>query len=325
MGAGHDHHGHAHHHGHGHSHAPASYGTAFAVGITLNIAFVIIEAGAGFVADSVALIADAGHNLSDVLGLVVAWGAIQLSRRAPSKRFTYGLRRSSILAALFNAMFLLVATGAIAFEAVQRIMDPRPVEAGIVLVVASIGIVINGVTAWLFASGSHDDINIRGAFLHMLADAAVSAGVVLSALLALMTGWFWWNEIVSLLIVFWLDPVISLIIAGIIIGGTWGLLRDSVTMALDAVPSRIDAHAVEDALCDCAGVTCVHDLHIWPMSTTDVALTAHLVMPGGHPGDAALHDVAHMLEHRFGIGHATLQVETGAADVTCKQAAAHSA
>ncbi|GEP08870.1 cation diffusion facilitator family transporter [Methylobacterium gnaphalii] len=303
--AGHDHgsqdHGnHAGHaHGPGHGHAPASFGRAFAIGIALNVGFVAVEATYGVLANSVALLADAGHNLSDVLGLVVAWIATVLAKRAPSPRYTYGMKGSSILAALFNAVFLLVAVGAIGWEAIQRFGEPAPVAGKTVMVVAAAGILVNGITAWLFASGAKGDINIRGAFLHMAADAAVSAGVVLAGLVILYTGWTW------------LDPVVSLGIVAVIVWGTWGLLRDSLAMSLAAVPRGIDPAAVRRHLEALPGVIALHDLHIWPMSTTDVCLTAHLVMTGGHPGDAFLMETAQVLRERFGIGHATLQVETG--------------
>jgi cobalt-zinc-cadmium efflux system protein len=296
----HDHHDHSHAHtpGAGHVHAPTSFGAAFAIGIALNSAFVVVEAIYGYTSGSMALVADAGHNLSDVLGLMAAWTAAILSKRAPSPRFTYGLRGSSILAALFNAVFLLVAVGAIAWEAIQRLLAPEPVAEVTVMVVATIGIVINGITAWLFASGRKGDLNIRGAYLHMVADAAVSAGVVLAGLLILYTGWNW------------LDPAVSLVISGVIVWGTWSLLRDSTAMSLSAVPRGIDPHAVRDYLEQCSGVVQVHDLHIWPMSTTEVALTCHLVIPAGSPGDVWLMDVAHRLHRDFGIEHATIQVET---------------
>jgi cobalt-zinc-cadmium efflux system protein len=295
---GHAHvHEHADHEHHGRAHAPASFGTAFAVGIGLNLTFVVVEFGYGVLANSVALIADAGHNLSDVLGLVVAWIASVLTRRAPSSRYTYGLGGSSILAALFNAVLLLVAVGAIAWEAVLRLFQPEPVASGIVMIVAAVGIIVNGVTAALFASGRKGDLNIRGAFLHMLADAAVSAGVVVAGLVILYTGWLW------------LDPLASLVIVGVIVWTTWSLLRDSLAMSVDAVPASIDPHAVRSYLASCAGVAAVHDLHIWPLSTTESALTAHLVFPGGHPGDEFLAVAASELRQRFGIGHATLQIE----------------
>ena len=277
---------------------PPGFGTAFAIGIALNGAFVIVEAIYGFSSGSMALVADAGHNLSDVLGLVAAWTAAILSKRAPTPRFTYGLRASSILAALFNAMFLLVAVGAIAWEAVLRLLDPEPVAGVTVMMVATIGIAINGITAWLFAAGSKDDLNIRSAYLHMLADAAVSAGVVLAGLVILFTGWLW------------LDPLVSLVISAVIVWGTWGLLRDSMAMSLAAVPRGIDPARVRDYLERCSGVAQVHDLHIWPMSTTEVALTCHMVIPAGPPGDAYLMDVAYRLKRDFGIEHATVQIET---------------
>ena len=300
-----DHGGNAH--GPGHSHAPADFGRAFLIGTTLNIAFVLIEVVFGFATNSMALLADAGHNLSDVLGLLVAWAAATLAKKSPSERYTYGWRRSSILAALFNAVFLLVAIGAIAFEAVRRFSHPQPVEGSTVMLVAGIGVVINTVTALLFARGRKGDINIRGAYLHMAADAAVSAGVVVAGLLILKTGWTW------------IDPVASLSIAAVILLGTWGLLRDSVSMAMDAVPAGISAADVETDLAQLPGVVRVHDLHIWPMSTTEIALTCHLVMPGGHPPDTFLPDAARLLEERHGIHHTTIQIETSAED-NCEQA-----
>ncbi len=304
---------HRHHHehsNHAHSHAPTDFSRAFLIDTILNVGFVVIEAGYGIAANSVALLADAGHNLSDVLGLLVSWGAASLGKRAPTVHYTYGLRRSSILAALFNAVFLLVAIGAIAYEALGRLAAPEPVAGGVVMAVAGVGILINGVTAWLFSSGSKGDINIRGAFLHMVSDAVVSAGVVVAAFLIGVTGWLW------------LDPVTSLVIVAVIMIGTWGLLRDSVAMALDRVPDGIAPREVEAALTGLAGVTRVHDLHIWSMSTTEVALTAHLVMPGGCPGDAFLHAATDMLHDRFDIGHATLQIERNE-DAACRLEPAH--
>lgn len=289
-------HGHSHS-GASHGHAPASFGRAFLIGTLLNSGFVVVEAGYGISVNSVALLADAGHNLSDVLGLLIAWGAANLSKRKPSAHYSYGLRRTSILAALFNAVFLLIAIGAIAFEAVQRLFHPQPVEGGVIMAVAAVGIVINGITAWLFASGRKGDINIRGAFLHMAADAAVSAGVVAAGFLVIRTGWLW------------LDPATSLVIVAVILVGTWGLLRSSVAMSLDRVPEGIAPAEVDSALMALPGVTRVHDLHIWPMSTTEVALTCHLVMPDGCPGDPFLHDASAMLHDRFEIGHSTIQVE----------------
>jgi len=308
-------HGHDHHEGHshaaqGHGHAPASFGSAFAIGIGLNLAFVLVEAGYGIASNSMALLADAGHNLSDVLGLAVAWTASVLVTRPPNKKYTYGLRGSSILAALFNAVFLLVAVGAIAWEAIQRLAHPEPVAGKTVMVVAAVGIIVNGVTAWLFASGAKGDINIRGAYLHMAAGAAVSAGVVLAGFVILFTGWLW------------LDPLASLVIVGVIVWGTWGLLRDSLSMSLAAVPPGVESKAVQDYLEALPGVASLHDLHIWSMSTTETALTAHLVMPGGHPGDTFLIETCHCLAQRFNIGHATLQVETSE-DVVCALAPEH--
>lgn len=290
-----EHHGHA---GHAHSHVPQDFGSAFLIGVGLNTAFVVIEAAFGFIANSTALIADAGHNLSDVLGLVVAWIAAILARRAPTPRLTYGLRNASILAALINAVLLLLAAGAIALEAVERLVSPEPVKSLTVIVVATIGIVINGFTAWLFMGGRDTDINIRGAYLHMVADALVSVGVVIGGVVILFTG------------LSWIDPAISLIIVAVIVWGTWGLLRESTAMSLAAVPRGIDPTRVREFLLQRSGVASIHDLHIWPISTTETALTAHLVMPGGHPGDGFLIETADELKRGFGIGHATLQIET---------------
>lgn len=298
-GANHHHHDHDHGHGHGHHHyAPASFGRAFAIGIALNTAFVVVEAVYGVLAGSMALVADAGHNLSDVLSLAVAWAASVLATRPPSARFTYGYKSSSILAALFNAALLMIALGAILVETIHRLIAPQPVATGPVMVVAAIGIVINTLTALLFLRGREHDINIRGAYLHMASDAAVSAGVVgAGALIALTGAW-------------WIDPATSLVIVGVIAWGTWGLAKDSLKMGLHGVPASVDGHAVEHHLEALPGVIAVHDLHIWPMSTTETAMTAHLVMPAGHPGDAFLTSLAHTLEHDFGICHATVQIET---------------
>ncbi len=291
---------HRHDHGH-HNHAPKDFGRAFALGAALNIGFVALEAIFGVLSGSMALLADAGHNLSDVLGLLAAWGAAVLAKRAPSARFTYGLRSSSILAALGNAILLLLAVGAIAWEALRRLAEPEPVAALPVMLVAAIGILINGFTAWLFHAGRKEDINIRGAYLHMAADALVSLGVVLAGALILFTGWTF------------VDPVASLIIVAIIVWGTWSLLRQSAGMALHGVPDGVDPGAVRSFLLTQSGVTGVHDLHIWPMSTTEIALTCHLRVPAGHPGDAFLAKLAHDLDHGFAIRHATIQVETGEA------------
>jgi cobalt-zinc-cadmium efflux system protein len=294
----HDHGDHGRSGGHGHVHAPASFGKAFAIGIALNAGFVVLEVVYGLLSNSVALLADAGHNMSDVLGLAVAWAAAVVLKRAPTQRFTYGLGGTSILAALFNASFLLVIVGGLSWEAIGRFWDPQPIAGKTVMIVAAIGIVINGVGAWLFASGREGDLNIRGAFAHMAADALVSAGVVVAALVIALTGWIW------------LDPAVSLIINAIIIWGTWGLLRDSVTMSLAAVPARLESQKVGAFLSAATGVQEIHDLHIWSMSTTETALTAHLVMPGGHPGDSFLVDLCEQVRERFRIGHATFQVET---------------
>jgi cobalt-zinc-cadmium efflux system protein len=298
----------AHDHHHAHDHGAKDYSRAFALGVTLNLGFVLIEAVFGFLAGSVALVADAGHNLSDVLGLLLAWGAARLSVLKPTRRRTYGFRRSSILAALLNALVLLAAVGAIVWEALQRLIEPAPVATGTVVWVAAVGIAINTGTALLFLSGRKDDLNIRGAFLHMAADAVVSLGVVVAALGIMATGWLW------------LDPLTGLVIAVVITLGTWGLLREAVDLALDAVPSGIDREAVERFLSGLPGVQEVHDLHIWAMSTTETALTAHLVRPGP-ADDALLAEAAHELHARFGIDHTTLQVEAG--DRSCHLAPAH--
>ncbi|GAB5348158.1 cation diffusion facilitator family transporter [Alteriqipengyuania sp. 357] len=295
---GHDHsHDHSHGHAGGHSHAPADFGRAFAIGVALNTVFVVVEATFGYISGSMALVADAGHNLSDVLGLLIAWGASAAAKRPPSPRFTYGLKSSTILAALANAALLMIAIGAILFETVDRLMNPVEPEGWTMIWVAGIGIVINTATALLFVSGRKDDLNIRGAFLHMAADALVSVGVVIAGAAILLTG------------AVWLDPVTSLVILAVIGWGTWGLARDSLKLGLLGVPEGVDEAAVRATLESEPGVTEVHDLHIWPMSTTETALTAHLVMPEGHPGDAFLAEVAHRLSHDHKIGHATLQIE----------------
>ncbi|WP_413788772.1 cation diffusion facilitator family transporter [Acidisoma sp.] len=291
----------------GHVHAPASFGRAFLIGIILNIGFVVAEVVFGLLGGSVALLADGAHNLTDVLGLGAAWLATVLARRPPTARFTYGLGRSTILAALTNGVLLLLATGAILLEAVERLVTPAPVAGVTVMIVAAVGIVINGVTAWLFASGSKGDINIRGAFQHMLADALVSVGVVVAALLISVTGW---NRI---------DPLVSIIIAIVIVAGTWSLLRQSLSMTMDAVPDGVDAAAVRGYLRSLPGVSEVHDLHIWSMSTTETALTGHLVMPGNHPGDVFLRETCEHLHSRFRIGHSTLQIEIDG-EVACRLA-----
>lgn len=324
----HDHHDHDHddhagqdHKGQGHSHAghqhatpPAGFDSAFAIGSLINAAFVVGEIIFGLSAHSVALLADAAHNLGDVLGLLLAWWAVSLGRRVPTRSRTYGLGRSSILASLTNAVVLLVGVGGITVEAVRRLMDGVPAgEVGgqTVMIVAAIGIAINGFTAWLFARGRKGDLNVRGAFLHMAADAAVSAGVVVSGLVILLTGWSW------------LDPLVSLAIAALILVSTWGLLRDSVNLALDKVPEHIDVEQVQAYLASLPGVSEVHDLHIWALSTTQTALTAHLVVPSGSQNDALLHEVSRTLATRFDIGHATVQVEQGDHQEPCQLAPAH--
>ncbi len=290
--------GHDHDHVHGHSHLPGRFGIAFAIGTALNLGFVIVEVIYGVFADSLALIADAGHNMSDVLGLLLAWGATILARRPPTERRTYGYRSSSILAALFNAILLLIAVGGITWEAVRRFAAPAPVTGQIVIWVAVGGICINGATALMFMSGRKHDINIRGAFMHMLADAFVSLGVVVSGIVIVMTGWLW------------VDPVISLVIAGVITWGTWGLLRDSINLALHAVPHGIEMAEVKRYLASLPHVTEVHDLHVWPMSTTETALTAHLVRDVNECDCELLEQACLYLHREFEIQHATIQFET---------------
>jgi cobalt-zinc-cadmium efflux system protein len=316
----HDHaheHGHSHGHNHDHKHSaigghhhhlPASFDRAFAIGITLNTLFVIAETIYGLRANSLSLVADAGHNLGDVLGLAMAWAATALARRQPTERRTYGLRRFSVLAAMANAGVLLVTVGAIAWEAIQRLRHPDTVATTTVMVVATLGIAINLITALGFMRGKNDDLNIRGAFLHMLGDAATSAGVVVAALLIALTGRDW------------IDPVVSLVISALIAWSTWSLARDSVNLALDAVPKHIDPAAVRAHLARLDGVTEVHDLHIWAMSTTDVALTAHLLRPCGCNDDAVISDATRTLAKDFGIGHVTLQIERGLVEFPCGQA-----
>jgi cobalt-zinc-cadmium efflux system protein len=304
----HHHHDHSHAHGHaGHSHAPDSFGFAFAVGVVLNAGFVAAEVIFGYAANSLALISDAVHNFSDVIALLLAWAAVWLARKRPTQQHTYGYRRASILAALINAGLLLIAVGGIAVEAINRIREPADVAGWTVVLVATLGIVVNGGTALLFMRGRHGDLNIRGAYLHMAADAGVSLGVVVAAFAIMLTGWQW------------VDPAISLCIAAVVLASGWGLARDSVNLALDGVPKGIELADVKDYLGQLQGVTEVHDLHIWAMSTNETALTAHLVRPGGYE-DSFLHGVCEELSHRFKIHHATLQIEAGS-DV-CKLAPA---
>ena len=297
----HDHHAHSHDHGHssgghGHAHAPTDFGTRFLWAAALNAAFIIAEIVYGLKANSLALLADAGHNFSDVISLVLSWAAWWLAKKKPVAGFTYGFRGASIMAALFNAILLMVAVGGIIWEAVQRFSGHETVQGDIVMWVAGAGILVNGFTAWLFAQGQ-SDLNIKAAFAHLAADAVVSAAVVIAGLAMLLTGWAW------------LDPTLSIVVSLVIVWGTWGLLRDSVRLSLQGVPPHIDFGKVKAFLCGLPGVTDVHDLHIWGMSTTEVALTAHLTMPGGHPGDAFLHDLAEELEHHHSIIHTTVQIE----------------
>jgi len=299
-------HGHAGHH---HTHAPADFGFAFAVATILNIALVAAQVVFGLTANSIALLADAGHNFGDVLGLLLAWGAHTAARWQPTERFTYGFRSASILSALLNAVTLLVATGAIAWEAVRRLPDPGEVGGLTVMVVAGIGLIVNAASAWLLMGG-RGDLNVRGAFLHLAADAAVSAGVVVAGAAILLTGWGW------------IDPVVSLAICAVIVWGTWGLLRESARLSLAAVPDEVDLGAVRLYLEGLGGVRSVHDLHVWAMSTTENALTAHLVMPDGHPGDAFIAEVSRELGQRFRIAHPTFQIELGDAGA-CALAPAH--
>jgi cobalt-zinc-cadmium efflux system protein len=295
-------HGHAHHHGGGHHHhAPANMGRAFAIGVTLNLAFVLAEGGAGLWTRSLALLADAGHNLSDVLALLLAWGAIVLARRAPAGRRTYGLRKGTVLVSLANAVLLLLAVGAIVTEAVHRLAQPANVDTDLVMLIAGFGVVVNGLTAMLFMRGSQSDLNVRAAFLHMAADAGVSLAVVAGAFVLSLTG------------LLWIDPALSLVIAAVILLGTWGLLRDSVDLALDAAPRGIDVDEVRAWLAALPGVERVQDLHVWALSTTETALTAHLLRPNNPDADGFLIEACEGLEHRFRIGHVTLQVQTDAA------------
>ena len=280
-----------------HSHHHQDFGRAFAFGVLLNTGFIVAEVVFGLLSHSLSLLADAGHNLADVMGLLMAWAAINLGRRSPTERFTYGLRRTSVLAALFNAILLLVGVGAIAAEAIRRLSHPEPVLGLTMIWVAAAGVIVNGVTAWMFASGRKGDLNIRGAFLHMAADAAVSLGVVVAGIVILRTGWSW------------LDPISSLVIVAIILLGTWGLLRDSVSLVLDAVPRGIDPGAVKNFLEQLPGVAEIHHLHVWGLSTTETACTAHVVKREPQLDDQLLKEIAHELHDRFGIEHTTIQFE----------------
>jgi len=296
--AHHDHHGHSHE---GHSHAPANFGNAFAIAIALNVGFVAVEAVYGFIANSMSLLADAGHNLSDVLGLVVAWAAAVMARRAPSPQFTYGLKKAPILAALANSLFLLVAVGAIGAEAIRRLIHPSAAQGETIMIVAAVGVAVNAISAMLFVRGQHD-LNIRGAFLHMAADAGVSIAVIFAGLVILLTGQQW------------VDPVMSLAVAVVIIWGSIGLFKESVWMSLAGVPAGIDIDQVEAALAELDGVEAVHDLHVWPLSTTETALTAHIVTVQADYPDALLGRARAMLHDRFLIEHSTIQVERDHSD-----------
>ena len=292
-----DHHDHDHGHGHGHHHHVAPGDAHYGIAIALNLAIVAIEAGAGVFANSTALVADAGHNLSDVLGLVLAGGAMWLARRPAQGQRTYGFGKATVLAALINGIVLMLVSGGIVVEAVQRLMKPETIQPGIVMITAGIGVVINTATALMFMRGRKGDVNVRGVFLHMAGDALVSVGVIVSAGLIALTHWTW------------LDPVTSIAIVLVIVAGTWGLLRESVDMALDAAPAGADVPAIQAFLSECAGVTEVHDLHVWAMSTTEMALTAHLVRPDRDEEESFRQGVAKALERRFGVRHATLQIE----------------
>lgn len=296
------------HQGHHHHHAPPDYSRAFAAGVVLNVGFVVLEAVYGFLSDSLALLTDAGHNLSDVMGLLLAWGAAALAKKRPSARRTYGYSRATIIASVASGLLLMGAVGAIGWEAVNRLFEPARPAGMTMIVVAGIGVVINTATALFFISGKDHDLNIRGAFLHMAADAGISLGVVVSGALILFYGWYW------------VDPVISLFIAAAIFFSTWGLLRDSLNLSLDAVPRNVDPGAVRDYLNGLPGVQAIHDLHIWPMSTTDTALTAHMVMDVFPESDEFLGEVANELGRRFGIGHPTIQLERAGSAVFCRQA-----
>jgi cobalt-zinc-cadmium efflux system protein len=292
---------------HHHHHAPPDYNRAFAAGVVLNLAFVVVEAVFGVLSDSLALLTDAGHNLSDVLGLLLAWGAAALAGKRPSTRRTYGYSRATIIASLFSGLLLMGAVGAIGWEAFNRLLEPAEPAGKTIMIVAAIGVVINTATALLFLSGKDSDLNIRGAFLHMAADAAVSLGVVASGALILFFG------------LGWIDPLISLVIAGVILLSTWGLLRDSLNLAVDAVPRHVDPEAVRAYLSGLPGVLAIHDLHIWPMSTTDTALTAHMVMGDFPADDRFLSDIAIVLQERFAIKHPTIQLERHDSEVVCRQ------
>jgi cobalt-zinc-cadmium efflux system protein len=292
-------------HSHSHSHSYINYSKAFAWGIALNIVYIIVEAVYGFIINSMALIADAGHNLSDVLGLLLAWGAAILAKRLPTEKRTYGFRKSTILAALFNAIILLIAVGAILIESLNRFVKPEPVVGDVMIIVAGVGVIINTVTALLFLKGRKDDLNIKGAFLHMAADAGVSLGVVITGIIITYTN------------IYILDPVISIVIVLVIVIGTWGLLKDSLNLSMDAVPDKINIESVKKYLKELPGVVEVHDLHIWAMSTTETALTVHLVIPDEQKDDKFLGKICNQLHNKFGIEHSTVQIEKNAQTASC--------
>jgi cobalt-zinc-cadmium efflux system protein len=289
-----------------HSHHHTNYNKAFIIGITLNVIYILVEVFYGLMINSMALIADAGHNFSDVLGLLLAWGAAYLAKTATTEKRTYGFRKSTILAALFNAILLMIAVGAISIEAVRKLISPEPVQGLTMMAVAGVGVIINGITAFLFMKGRKEDLNIKGAFLHMAADAGVSLGVVLAGFIIYSTGWLW------------VDPAISLVIVLVITIGTWGLLKDSFHLSMDAVPNGINLKDVGNYLKGINGVEEVHDLHIWAMSTTEIALTAHLVIPEETNDDYFLKRICGELHSRFGIGHSTIQIEKSAQSANCE-------
>ncbi len=295
-----------HDHTHSHYHQQNNYNKAFIIGITLNVIYILVEVFYGLIINSMALLADAGHNFSDVLGLLLAWGATSLAKTATTEKRTYGFRKSTILAAFFNAIILMIAVGAITFEAIRKLIEPEPVHGTTMMIVAGFGVIINAITAFLFMRGRHRDLNIKGAFLHMATDAAVSLGVVIAGLIIYSTG------------LLWIDPAISLVIVLVITIGTWGLLRDSFHLSMDAVPTGIDLKEVGNYLKGINGVTEVHDLHIWAMSTTETAFTAHLVIPGETKDDYFLKKICGELHNRFGIEHSTIQIEKSAQSANCE-------
>lgn len=302
--------GHSHHHDHSHGHAhpaPQSFNLAFAISVFLNLAFTIFQIIFAFIAHSMSLMADAIHNFGDVFGLVLAWGASWLLSIPARRRYSYGYKKTTVLAAITNALILISTTALIAYESINKFLHPVAVDAPIVIIVAIVGIVINGGTALLFMKGAHDDLNIKGAFLHLIGDALISIGVVVGGILIYYTDYLW------------IDPLIGLVIVIMILWGTWGLLRDSVGLILDAVPRHIDQQKIREFLQNLPKVSAVHDLHIWGLSTKEVALTAHLIMPSGNLSDADYQHINHILKEKFKIDHTTIQVETGSSDYPCKR------